>query len=147
MNDAFTLRLRYPRLTVVLGANSLSTPPRPRFHLRGTKGNYTKLGLDPQEAALNLVSSITDPNWGEEPPAHWGVLHTEEAGAMHSHPIQPIPGDYRLFYAGVRDALLGNAPAPTRAVEAWRTARLLEWAVESSQQRREMICDWTSEPA
>ncbi len=35
-NDAFTLRLRYPGFTVVLGANSLSSPPRPRFHLRGT---------------------------------------------------------------------------------------------------------------
>ena len=57
--EAFTLRLRYPRLTVVLGANSLSTPPRPRFHLRGTKGNYTKLGLDPAARGWRSTSCAT----------------------------------------------------------------------------------------
>jgi scyllo-inositol 2-dehydrogenase (NADP+) len=146
-NDAFTLHLRYPGFTAVLGANSLSTPARPRFHLRGTKGNYIKLGLDPQEAALNQIPRIADPHWGEEPPANWGTLHVDEAGMMLTRPIKPISGDYRLFYSGVRDALLGKSPAPTSAIEAWRTARLLEWALESSTQRREIPCDWTQEPA
>jgi predicted dehydrogenase len=146
VNDAFTLRLRYPKLTVVLGANCLSSPPRPRFHIRGTKGNYIKSGLDPQEAALNQVTRIDDPHWGEEPPANWGVLDVDEDGTMVTRPIKPIPGDYRLFYAAVRDALLGKAPVPAKAVEAWRTARLLEWAVESSGQRREIPCDWSCEP-
>ena len=69
-NDAFAIRLRYPGFSVVLGANSLSAPPRPRFHLRGTKGNFWKWGLDPQEAALNQATSITDPAWGKEPAAN-----------------------------------------------------------------------------
>ena len=51
-DDAFTLRLRYEGLWVVLGATCLSSLQRPRFHLRGTKGNYWKHGLDPQEDAL-----------------------------------------------------------------------------------------------
>ena len=38
VNDSFTIRLRYPGLVVTLGANSLSLPAGPRFHLRGTKG-------------------------------------------------------------------------------------------------------------
>jgi hypothetical protein len=25
-------------------------------------------------------------------------------------------------------------------------ARLLEWAVESSEKRREIVCDWSQEP-
>jgi scyllo-inositol 2-dehydrogenase (NADP+) len=145
-NDAFNLRLRYPGLTVVLGANSLSTPARPRFHLRGARGNYIKSGLDPQEAALGQVTRIADSNWGQEPPANWGTLYVDEDSMMVTRPIKPIAGDYRLFYAGVRDALLGKAPAPTKAIEAWRTARLLEWAVESSDQRREIPCDWAHEP-
>jgi hypothetical protein len=45
-----------------------------------------------------------------------------------------------------RDALLGKAPAPVTALEAWRTAQLLEWAEDSSKQRREVICDWSEEP-
>jgi len=145
-NDAFTIRLRYPGYTVVLGANSLSSPPGPRFHLRGARGNYLKLGLDPQEAALNKVTRIRDADWGQEPAANWGTLSVDVDGGMVTRPVAPIPGDYRLYYAGVRDALLGTGPAPVAARDAWRVARLLEWTVESSEQRREIVCDWRGEP-
>ena len=144
--DAITLRLRYPGFLVVLGANCLSTPSRPRFHLRGAKGNYWKSGLDPQEAALNKVTRIDDPEWGKEPAAEWGNLIVDVNGNTVTRSIEPIPGDYRLYYAGVRDALLGKAPAPVPVVAAWRVARLLEWAAESSDKRREIICDWSEEP-
>jgi predicted dehydrogenase len=147
VNDAFTLRLRYSGFTVVLGANCLSSPPRPRFHLRGTKGNYIKSGLDPQEAALNKITRIADPAWGQEPPAEWGTLHVDVDGDLVTHPVAPIPGDYRLYYAGIRDALRGKALAPVTALDAWRVARLLEWAAQSSQERREIACDWGEEPA
>jgi predicted dehydrogenase len=145
-DDAITVRLRYSGFSVVLGANCLSEPPGPRFHLRGDKGNYFKLGLDLQEAALNRITRIEDPAWGQEPPAEWGIVKVDVDGAIVTRPVEPIPGDYRLYYAGVRDALLGKAPAPVPAVAAWRVARLLEWAVESSEQRREIVCDWSEEP-
>jgi predicted dehydrogenase len=145
-NDAFTLRLRYSGFTVVLGANSLSSPPRPRFQIRGTKGNFIKSGLDPQEAALNKITGITDPQWGREPSADWGALHIDVEGGMVTRPVTPIPGDYRLYYAAVRDAVLGKSPAPIAPVEAWRVARLIEWATESSEKRREIPCDWSQEP-
>jgi predicted dehydrogenase len=144
--DSITLRLRYPGFSVVLGANCLSTPSRPRFHLRGAKGNYWKSGLDPQEAALNKITRIDDPDWGKEPAAEWGTLHVDIDGSIITRPVEPIPGDYRLYYAGVRDALLGKVPAPVTALAAWRVARLLEWASESSDKRREIICDWSEEP-
>jgi predicted dehydrogenase len=144
--DAFTLRLRYPRFSVVLGANCLTMPSRPRFHMRGTKGNYWKLGLDPQEAALNKVTRIDDPAWGKEPAAGWGTLHVDVNGSTVTRPVEPVTGDYRLYYAGVRDALLGKASAPVPAMAAWRVARLLEWALDSSDKRREIVCDWSEEP-
>jgi predicted dehydrogenase len=144
--DSITLRLHYPGFLVVLGANCLTTPARPRFHLRGTKGNYWKLGLDPQEAALSKVTRIDDPAWGTEPSADWGTLHIDVNGSTVTRSVEPIPGDYRLYYAGVRDALLGKAPAPVPALAAWRVARLMEWALESSDKRRELICDWNEEP-
>jgi predicted dehydrogenase len=121
-------------------------PPRPRFHIRGSKGNFWKWGLDPQEAALNQIVRIADPGWGREQPENWGTLNVDVEGGTVSRPVAPVHGDYRLYYAGVRDALLGKAPAPVAAVDAWRVARLLEWAVESSDQRREVDCDWTLQP-
>ncbi len=52
-NDSFTIRLHYlTGFSVTLGANCLSSLARPRFHLRGTSGNFWKWGLDPQEDAL-----------------------------------------------------------------------------------------------
>jgi predicted dehydrogenase len=145
-DDSFTLRLHYQDFSVTLGANTLSALARPRYHLRGTKGNYWKWGVDPQEAALGKVTRIDDPAWGQEPPAHWGTLCVDVEGAMVTRPVAPIPGDYRLYYAGVRDALLGKSPAPVTALDAWRTARLLEWAVASSHQHRDIPCDWSHEP-
>ncbi len=145
-NDAFTVRLRYPGLTVILGANSLSLPAGPRFHLRGTKGNYWKSGVDPQEAALTKITRIEGPGWGQEAAAAWGTLHVGIDGGTVSRPVEPVRGDYRLYYAGIRDALLGKGPAPVIALDAWRVVRLLEWAAESSEKRREMVCDWSEEP-
>jgi predicted dehydrogenase len=145
-NDAFQLRLRYPGFTVALGANSLSMPARPRFHIRGARGNFWKWGLDPQEAALNQVVRIADPGWGREPPENWGTLNVDVEGGSVSRPVAPILGDYRLYYAAVRDAVLGKAAPPVAAIDAWRVARLLEWALDSSNQRREIECDWNNQP-
>jgi predicted dehydrogenase len=145
-NDSFTVRLRYPEFTITLSANVLSSLARPRYHLRGTKGNYWKWGLDPQEAALNKITRIGDAHWGQELPAAWGTLSVDVDGAVVTRPVPPIPGDYRLYYAGVRDALLGKSGSPVTALSAWRVARLLEWAAESSEQRREVVCNWSSEP-
>jgi predicted dehydrogenase len=145
-NDSFTIRLRYAGMTVELGSNCLSALARPRYHLRGTRGNYWKWGVDPQEAALNTVTRIGAGAWGVEAPEHWGTLKVNAEGSTVGLPVEPIAGDYRFYYAGVRDALLGKGPAPTAAVEAWRVARVLEWAAESSEKRREVECDWGLEP-
>jgi scyllo-inositol 2-dehydrogenase (NADP+) len=145
-NDCFTLRLRYPGFTVVVSANTLSTLERPRYHLRGTGGNYWKRGVDPQEAALSRVTRIGDGPWGQEPTADWGTLCVDVDGGLVTRPIEPVAGDYRHYYAIVRDALLGKAPAPVPALDAWRVARLLEWAAESAEKRREVLCDWSEEP-
>jgi predicted dehydrogenase len=146
-NDCFTLRLRYPGMTVVVSANTLSTLERPRYHLRGTKGNYWKRGVDPQEAALSRVTRVGDGPWGQEPTADWGTLCVDVDGGQVTRPIESIPGDYRLYYAIVRDALLGKGPVPVSALAAWRVARLLEWAAESAEQRREVVCNWSEEPS
>jgi scyllo-inositol 2-dehydrogenase (NADP+) len=146
-NDSFTVRLRYDGLLVVLGSNCLASPGRPRYLLRGTKGNYWKWGLDPQEIALSQIARIPDGPWGEEAPANWGTLNVDVDGGMVTRPVTPTPGDYRIYYAGVRDALLGKAPAPVAPIDAWRTARLLEWAAESAEKRREIECNWSEEPA
>jgi scyllo-inositol 2-dehydrogenase (NADP+) len=142
-DDSFTIRLRYENLWVTLGANVLSSPAGPRFHLRGTKGNFRKKGVDPQEAALNKITQIAAGTWGEEMPDHWGLLYVDVDGGMVSRPVATLAGDYRLLYAGVRDALLGKGAPPVAAEDAWRVAHVLELARASSDQRREIECAGT----
>jgi predicted dehydrogenase len=145
-NDSFAVRLHYADFSVTLAANVLSSLARPRFHLRGTKGNYWKWGLDPQEVALSKITRIDDPAWGHVAPSDWGTLTVDVDGCIVTRPISPTTGDYRLFYGGVRDALLGRSHPPVPALAAWRVARLLEFAAESSEKRREIICDWSGGP-
>ena len=145
-NDSIEIRLRYPGLIVTLGANSLSLPAGPRFHLRGTRGGYVKSGVDPQEAALNKITRIDDPKWGQEPSSNWGILHVDVDGGSVSRPIPAIPGDYRIYYADIRDALLGKSEPPVTGIDGWRVARLLEYAQQSSDERREVPCNWSDEP-
>jgi predicted dehydrogenase len=138
--------LRYPGLIVTVASNLLSLKAGPRFRLRGTRGGYIKKGVDAQEAALTKITRITDAAWGQEPSSAWGLLYVDIDGGSVSRPVPAVTGDYRLYYAGIRDALLGKAPAPVTGVDGWRVARLLEWAVESSEKRCEVACDWSQEP-
>ncbi len=84
-DDSFTLRLRYPDLSVTLSGNCLASLARPFYYLRGTKGNYWKWGLDLQEAALTKITRIDSKTWGQEPPANWGTLQRGR-GRRHGHP-------------------------------------------------------------
>jgi scyllo-inositol 2-dehydrogenase (NADP+) len=146
-NDSFTLRLHYlTGFSVTLGANYLSSLARPRFHLRGSKGNYLKWGVDPQEEALGKVTRIDATDWGQEAANNWGKLSVGADQSLVTQAVESIPGDYRLFYAGVRDALLGNAKPPVASIDGWRTARVLEWAVESARTHRDVECDWIAQP-
>lgn len=150
-NDAFNVRLRYDNgMRVMLGANALSSPAGARFHLRGTRGNYRKKGIDPQEAALSKVTHIEDAHWGEEPRDDWGMLHVDVDGGKVTRPLQTQPGDYRRFYEGVRDALASDAltsetELPVTPQQAWRVARVLEWAEQSSASHCEVPCDWSED--
>jgi predicted dehydrogenase len=141
-NDSFTIRLRYPEMWVTLGSNLLSSPPGPRFVLRGTRGNYHKTGVDPQEAALRRITRIETPEWGKEQPSEWGMLQVDVEGAIVSRPVETIAGDYRRFYEGVREAIERGAEPPVKPEDAWRAARVLECAEESARERREIPCAW-----
>jgi predicted dehydrogenase len=147
-NDSFTIRLHYfTGFSVTLSANCLASLARPRFYLRGSRGNYWKWSLDPQEDALSRITRIDAADWGKDAPEHWGSLRVDVDGGIVTRPVETTPGDYRLFYEGVRNALLGNGDAPVAGIDAWRTARVLEWALESSRAHRDIECKWENSPA
>jgi scyllo-inositol 2-dehydrogenase (NADP+) len=146
-DDAFDICLHYSTgLSVWLRATCLARSPGARFTLNGTLGTFRKFGIDPQEAHLLAGDIFSSKPWGVETPEHWGILTTDEGGEPLSTPIPTEPGDYRCYYMNLRDAIHGNAPLAVTPVQAWRTMRTLEMALESSRTGGTITCDWSDEP-
>ncbi len=155
VDDAFDLYLHYPAshaqatpsgLSVWLRATCLARSPGARFTLNGTRGTFRKFGMDPQEAHLLAGDVFSSKPWGVEGPEHWGTLTLDEGGEAVSTPIPTEAGDYRGYYINIRDALHGNAALAVTPLQAWRTMRVLEMAMESSRSGNTVVCDWTREP-
>ena len=107
--------------------------PGPRFTLHGSQGSFVKFGIDPQEDAIKAGGIIGSPGWGEEPESEWGTLRLADGSESR---IRTEAGDYRGYYANIRDAILGDAPIAVPATDAWRTARIIELARQSSAEGR-----------
>jgi predicted dehydrogenase len=135
IDDAFDVFLHYPRMRAVLRASMIALAPDLRYIVRGENGAFVKYGIDPQEEALKRGEVPRDENWGQEPREKWGLLYTPKDDVAVSETITTVPGDYRLFYANVRDAILGVAPMDVTHEQMLNVMRALELAQESSYKR------------
>src|SRR5580700_9930470 len=147
-DDAFDLYLHYPAsgLGAWLRATCLARSPGARFTLNGTLGTFRKFGIDPQEAHLLAGDLFSSKPWGVEGPEHWGTLTIDEGGEPVNTRVPTEPGDYRGYYINLRDAIHGNAALEVTPLQAWRTIRTLEMALESSRTGCTIRCDWSHEP-
>ena len=144
IEDAFDITLHYDRMLAHCRATMLACDAAPRFLLHGTHGSFKKYGLDPQEPALlagATVPPVGDPKqWLAEPESEWGTLtvapNPAEPGTLTRTPVKTELGDYRNYYANVRDAINGKAPLAVQPEDAYRVIRLLEMARESSSEAR-----------
>lgn len=115
---------------MTLSAGRLFVTPRPRFWLHGTRADFAKHGLDPQEARVKDGARYTDPGVGDEEPQFHGRL-TRADGSSETVPTEP--GDYRGYYAGVARAIAEGAPAPVSGEDAVLGLRIMEMARESAR--------------
>src|SRR5271154_1360487 len=143
IEDAFDITLEYPRLRAHCRSSMLACDAAPRFLLHGTRGSFKKTGLDPQEPALvggARVPRMGEGDWLAEPESHWGTLTVAPVPAdpttLTHGKVKTEFGDYRLYYANVRDAINGAARLAVTAEDGWQTIRLLEMARESSASKR-----------
>lgn len=146
VNDWFHAVLRYDSaqagLRVILQAGTLVAEVGPRWAVHGTRGSFTKFGLDTQEETLKAGGRpqlLSSQGWGVDPQPGV-VLHMASLAGVAT-PVSvrraaPNPaGNYLAFYANVRDHLRGQAdlrvpPAQVRAV-----MQVLEMGAQSAQQR------------
>jgi predicted dehydrogenase len=144
IEDAFDIALQYDGLLVWCRASMLACEAAPRFLLHGTAGSFRKYGLDPQEPAIVAgakVPPMGDPQpWLAEDESHWGELLVAPAlsapATLVRSKVPTVPGDYRGFYANVRDAITGAADLIVPASAGLDVARVLEAARASSAERQ-----------
>ena len=130
-------------------ATMLAAEPSPRFLVHGTKGSFTKFGIDPQEPALIAGSRLPllndhdvegETSWIKEPESQWGVLtaatQLNEPVKLERSDYPTIPGDYRHFYTSVRNAIRGDAALAIPASAGYRSIRLIELAIQASSEQR-----------
>lgn len=133
VDDAFDVILHYPRMRALLRASVIAIAPDLRFVVRGESGAFVKYGIDPQEEALRRGELPKDDSWGREPQAKWGTLYSPSGNGVSGETIPTLPGDYRLFYADVRDALLGKTSPEITHEQMLDVMHALEIAYESSR--------------
>jgi scyllo-inositol 2-dehydrogenase (NADP+) len=155
IDDAFDVTLTYDiaghTLRYDCHASMIAAANAPRFHANGTHGSFVKYGLDPQESALKEEARPpvlgTPATWLSESESAWGTLviapNPSEPTDLDHAKLPTLPGDYRLFYANVRDAIHGTAPIEIPAEDAFRTIKLLELALQSSEQHRTLLIDFS----
>ena len=115
VDDYFHVLLRYSRLRVVFHASMLVAANDLRFAVHGTRGSFVKLGLDPQEEVLRAGGVIGGDDWGVDRRA--GVLTLVEGERVVVREVTSERGDWRRFYAGVRDAIWGVGGNPASGGE------------------------------
>ncbi|WP_296490684.1 oxidoreductase [Rhodoferax sp.] len=121
VNDWFHAVLRYDTplggLRVILHASTLVAEPGPRWVMHGTRGSFTKFGLDVQEDALKAgqrpqLDALHD--WGQDPQAGQLLRMENMAGVAAPVSVRSAapspPGNYLAFYAQLRDHLWGLQP-------------------------------------
>ncbi len=136
INDSFELILHYDDLKVTLKAGMLVREQSPRFILHGTEGSFVKYGFDPQEEALKRGVIPSESNWGNEPREQWGTLITQVGGLDLEGQVKTIAGCYQSFYQNIVDVISGGAELAVKPEEARNTIRIIELAIESSEQKR-----------
>lgn len=137
-DDYFHVLLRYPRLRVILHGGSLVAANGLRFAVHGTGASYIKHGIDAQENALRggIVPGVA--GWGDDPRP--GQLQVVGEAGTSIETVTGVPGDYGAYYRAMHAAIVDGARPPVSATEALQVMSLLELAVRSSRERREL--DW-----
>ena len=132
-NDYFEVRLDYPGLKVNLRSSMLVKIPGPVFKLNGMNGTFEKFGLDIQEGDLTAgLTPESKTQWGHEPIEQAGKLSLLVDHQDITETIVSPPGDYRIYYQNIYDALVKNEVLLVDPRDAMHTIKIIEIALESS---------------
>ncbi|GJJ07518.1 hypothetical protein Clacol_001720 [Clathrus columnatus] len=148
VEDNFTILLHYLPdetkiypITAILRSHFLSVrTPQFRYSVKGSKGTFTKEGVDIQEDQLKAYDIPPfDPNFGIEPADIHGVLEIlQEDGSITKSRIPSERGSYVSLYRNVAAAIREGAPLDVKWEEASTVIQLIELAKQSVLEEKTM---------
>ncbi|KAM4064503.1 oxidoreductase family, NAD-binding rossmann fold domain-containing protein [Hirsutella rhossiliensis] len=141
--DSVSAELTYPDGMLVhvrMGVLSAETI-QPRFWVRGSRGSFHKVGLDPQEDQLRAGGKPTDGDFGKEDAGRMRlVLVGDDNSIKETRAPELEPETYKVFYAAFGKAVESGAESdvPVKATEARDVLRILEAIIESAKTGRDV---------
>jgi predicted dehydrogenase len=132
--DWFHAVLTYPGLHAILSAGALVSGGSARFALHGTEASLMKAGVDVQEAQLREGIAPGDLDWGIDLDAATFI----DGPTGEREMLAAADGDYRRYYEGVRDAILGTVANPVPPADAIAVMAVIAAGEESAALRRTM---------
>jgi scyllo-inositol 2-dehydrogenase (NADP+) len=131
-DDYFDISLYYEGLKARVTAGVLVNVQTPKFLLLGQKGSFLKFFLDVQEQAFKDGKIPEGTDWGVDPEERWGKLYLEN----ETIPYPTLPGDYRIFYQNVAEAILNMTPLSVTLAQTISVLKIIEGSFKSSQEGR-----------
>lgn len=131
-DDYFDIILDYDSLKARVTAGALVNVPTPKFLLLGKNGSFQKFGLDVQEAAFKAGQKPEGPAWGVESEERWGKVFLNEETKSY----ETIPGNYRILYQNVADAILKGANLDITIPQTISVLKIIEASFLSSKENR-----------
>ncbi|MEO8779836.1 MAG: oxidoreductase [Rhodanobacter sp.] len=138
VDDWAHVLLDYDSMQVILHASMLAAGGGVRFIVHGDRGSLLKTGSDRQESQLLAGMPPGAAGWGDDPD---GLQLFE--GEAPPYRTRPPVGDYRHYYAGIRDAIADRAPNPVSPRQALAVMAVLDAAITSNHERREVALPLT----
>lgn len=131
IDDYFSILLTYPDKLVTIKSSLLIYHNTPRYLLHGSKGTFSKGGLDVQEETLRKDILPTGAEWGREPEDRWGTLYSDE----YSGVVESELGNYTPFYQNVYDSIAFGAEPFVKPQEVLNTSRVIDLAFKSEAEQ------------
>lgn len=136
--DAVAAELTYPdgKLVNVRISQQSVELIQPRFWVRGTKGSFHKIGLDPQEDQLKAGVSPASEGFGKDPASSMRLAVVDADGKAQEAPVPDLkPETYMAFYNAFGAAVASGKEEdiPVKPTEARDVLRIIEAVQESAK--------------
>ncbi|OAQ66286.1 NAD binding Rossmann fold oxidoreductase [Pochonia chlamydosporia 170] len=142
--DAVSAELTYPDgklVNIRISVLSVETV-QPRFWVRGYKGSFHKVGLDPQEDQLKAGEKPTAAGFGVDKPENMRLVLVDDDGKMREEKVPVLkPETYMTFYNAFGKALESGKEedVPVKASEARDVLRIIEAVLESAKTGKDIV--------